>query len=168
MTDALTPYEPTDEERLAALDLYLDLLKPIADQLRVKVTKDMGDRRVEKVGAYLADGTKIGSVSRLDGNVTAKLKDPDAALAWCKKNYPDEVKAVLVIGPAFLKGLLDHAKKTVKPGGTVIDPKTGEELPFIEVVRGAPYVRVDNTDDGVEAMAELAGDFVKALEGGDR
>jgi hypothetical protein len=43
---------------------------------------------------------------------------------------------------------------------------TGEELPFIEVTQGNPYVMVTTTDDGVERIAALANGFVAMLESG--
>jgi hypothetical protein len=150
----------TDAERLAALETYLKVLDPIAKALRAQVTVDLGQRHVEKVGAYLPDGTKMASVGYSDGRTTVKVTDPDAALKWCEERYPDEIVTQKSINPAFLKKLTDAAK-AAKVG---LDPLTGEMLPFIEIVRGAPYVVVTTTAEGVDRMAGLANGFAAMLE----
>lgn len=152
----------TDAEKLAALGTYLKVLGEAEKGLRAAVTEDMGKRHVEKVGAYLPDGTKIASVSRLDGNRSVKVTDPAAALAWCTKRYPDEI--VQAINPAFLKKLLDVAG-SLPVGSKGLDPATGEELEFIEVRQGAPYVVVTTTEDGRDRMTALANGFTGMLEG---
>lgn len=154
----------TDAERLAALETYLKVLEPHARALRVKVTEDMGVRRVERVGAYLPDGVKLASVGYSGGRTTAKVTDPEAALKWCLERYPDEI--VKAINPSFLKALTDYAKRAGQVGDTGVDPRTGELLPFIEVVQGSPYITVTTTDEGVDRMATLAGGFVAMLEAG--
>lgn len=152
----------TDAEKLAALETYLKVLDPIAKALRAKVTADMGKSHVEKVGAYLPDGTKLASVAHSSGRKTARVTDEAAALAWCLKRYPDEVQTAQTIRPAFLKMILDLAKVD----GAGVDGKTGEVLPFIEVGDGKPYVTLTTTDEGVERMSTLAAGFAAMIEGG--
>lgn len=151
----------TDAEKLAALGTYLKVLGGTETSLRAAVTEDMGKRRVEKVGAYLPDGTKMASVSRSDGKKTAKLTDPAAALRWCIDRYPSEI--VQAINPAFLKKLMDVAG-SLPVGSKGLDPATGEELPFIEVQQGAAYVTVTTTEEGRDRMAALANGFTRMLE----
>lgn len=153
----------TDAEKLAAMETYLKPLTAIAKALRAKVTEDMGVRRVERVGAYLPDGTKMASVGYSNGRKTAKVTDPAAALRWCLHAYPDEI--VKAVNPAFLKALTDYAQKMCAVGEPGVDPRTGEILDFIEVVQGSPYVTVTTTDEGVQRMAALAGGFAAMLEG---
>lgn len=157
-------WEPTNAEKLAALDMYIKTLTAMASSLRHTVTIDMGTQHVEKVGAYLPDGTKIASVSRLEGNKSVKVSNEADLLAWCLKNYPDEVQTVTAqtVRPAFLKKLLDDSKS--QPVGPGLDTRTGQELPFIQVTRGDPFVRVDTTDEGVTAMGRLAYDFLDMIE----
>lgn len=165
LTDAevALPEGLTDAEKLSALQTYLAVLKPMEAALRARVTEDMGARHVERVGAYLPDGTKLAAVGYTPGRVTAKVTDPDAALRWCLRAYPDEI--VHAINPAFLKALTDYAKKVGKVGDEGVDPRTGEVLTFIEVVTGSPYVTVTTTDEGVDRMAGLASGFVAMIEG---
>lgn len=154
--------ELTDAEKLTALETYGKFIKTITDDLRVRVNEEMGRNKAERVAAYMPDGTKIGAVSRSSGRVTAKLTDPAAALRWCLDRYPGEI--VQAVNPAFLKKLLDVAG-SLPAGSRGLDPATGEELPFIEVQRGNPYVSVTSTKEGVEIMAALANGFTAALEG---
>lgn len=161
MTDPGTA-ELTDAEKLAALETYLKVLDPLAKALRVKVTTDLGERRVEKVGAYLPDGTKMASVSRSGGRRTAKVVDPRAALAWCLDRYPEEI--VKAINPAFLKKITDYAKEVGQVGEPGVDPITGEVLDFIEVQQGNPYVTITTTVEGFERMSALANGFTAMLE----
>jgi hypothetical protein len=151
----------TKAEKLAALETYLKVLDPMSKTLRTEVTKDMGDLHTEKVGAYLPDGTKMASVSRSDGKKSAKVVDSAAALAWCLKRYPDEI--VQAVNPAFLKKLTDIAG-SLPVGSKGLDPATGEELPFIEVQQGSPYVTVTTTAEGRDRMAALANGFAGMLE----
>jgi hypothetical protein len=165
MTDPNDPTPSlTDGEKLAALETYLKVLKPAADALRAKVTADMGKMHVERVGAFLPDGTKLAAVSHSDGRKSVKVTDEAAALAWAERNYPDEVQTVRIIRPAFLKKLLDVAG-SLPVGSAGLDTATGEVLPFITVSQGNPYVSVTTTDEGVERMAALANGFVAMIEG---
>lgn len=155
----------TNAERLAALGAYLKVLTEMEKKLRAEVTRDMGERHVEKVGAYLPDGTKLASVGRSGGRRTAKLVDEGAALFWCKLRYPEEVATIQVIRPAFLKKLMDVAG-SLPAESKGLDPATGEILDFIEVQQGNPYVTITMTDDGRDRMTTLANGFAGMLEAG--
>lgn len=163
MTDEIP--ELSDAEKLAALDTYIKVLTEMEKKLRAEVTDDFGKRRVEKIGAYLPDGTKLASVSRSGGRKTAKVTDDAAALAWCHERYPDEVVTVEMIRPAFLNVLLTVSKDEPE-GGPGVDPRTGEALTFIKVERGNPYVTVTMTDDGRDRMTALASGFAGMLGAG--
>ncbi len=168
MTDAPVTDEEklTNAEKLAAIETYMKTLKTISEALRHTVTIEMGTRHVERVGAFLPDGTKIAAVGYSDGRMSARVTDEAAALEWCLNRYPDEVQTVQIIRPAFLKMLIDIAKADdAKDGDKGVDPRTGEELPFIEVGRGKPYVTVTTTKDGVARMEALAYGFAGTLEG---
>lgn len=163
MTDETSPADLTDAEKLTALQTYLKALKPVEEQLRATVTADLGARRVERVGAYLPGGEKLGAVGYNPGNKTAKVIDQAAALRWCIERYPDEI--VKAINPAFLKAILDCSKSGAvgEPG---VDPVTGELLPFIEVQQGSPFVTVTTTREGVDRMTALAHGFAGMLGAG--
>jgi hypothetical protein len=152
----------TDAEKLAALGTYLKVLGGTERELRTTVTDDMGKRHVEKVGAYLPDGTKMASVARSDGKRTVKINE-DAALKWCAERHPDEVVTVQMVRPAFLKKLADIAG-SLPVGSKGLDSATGEELDFIEVVQGSPYVTVTTTKEGIARMEALAHGFTGMLE----
>jgi hypothetical protein len=152
----------TDAEQLAALDAYLKALKPVADRLRAKVTEEMGRNHDERKGAFLPDGTKMASITRSDGSRKVLL-DEAAALAWCKKQHPENVYTVESIRPAYLSLLLDVAG-SLPVGSKGVDPSTGEELPFIEVQQGSPYVTVTGTKEGKARMSALALGFAGMLE----
>ena len=154
----------TDVQRLAVLDIYLKLLKPIGERLRERVTKQMGDEDQERVAARLPGGPKIASIGYSDGRTTVTLTDGEAALAWCLKKYPSEVVTIQAIRPAFLKKLLDAAKDQ-SPGNHGYDPETGEELPFIDVGHGSPFVTVTTTPEGIAQISGLVDGFSKMLEG---
>lgn len=153
----------TDAEKLAAIETYQKALKPLGEALRARVTEDMGVRRVERVGAFLPDGTKLAAVGYSGGRKTARVNDTAAALAWCLKQHPEEI--VEAINPAFLKVLLDVSRAKGEVGEHGVDPHTGEELPFIDIVQGNPYVSVTTTKEGVERMQRLALGFAAMLEG---
>jgi hypothetical protein len=154
------PAELTDAEKLTALETYIKTLKGMADELRLSVTDDLGKRHVERVGAFLPDGTKLGSVTYKAGTKTAKVTDPAAAMAWCLRAHPDEI--VKAINPAFLKRILDLAK-TGAVGEHGYDPTSGEELPFITVVKGDPGIMVTKTPEGTARMEALAHGFARIL-----
>lgn len=152
----------TDAEKLTALQAYMKALKPIEEQLRAAVTADMEARSVERVGAFLPTGEKLGTVGYRQGNKTARVINPSAALAWCQKEYPEAI--VQAVSPAFLKKLTDHAAAVGEVGEPGVDPDTGRVLDFIEVQRGAPGVTVTPTKDGVARMTQLATGFAGMLE----
>jgi len=154
---------PTDAEVLVALDLYTKALSPTNIALRARCTEDFAKRHVEKVGAYLPDGTKIGAVAYRKGAKTARITDEQAALAWAIKEHPEQV--MQAVRPAFLSMLLDVAKKEVEVGGHGFDPATGQELDWIEVVEGAPGVTVTSTPEGKARMAALANGFGRMIGG---
>jgi hypothetical protein len=161
------PQELTDKQKLVALETYAKFIKAITDGLRIQVTKQMGQDDEERVGAKMPDGTKIGGITYSEGRRTAKVTDEDAALAWCERVHPSEVQTVKVIRPAYLKMLLDLAKADDAPAGAHgVDPATGEELAFIEVVQGAPFVSVTSTKEGTSRMAALAMGFPQHMLGG--
>jgi len=160
------PQELTDKQKLVALETYAKFIKSITDGLRVRVTEQMGKDDEERVGAKLPDGTKLGAITYSEGRRSAKVTDEDAALAWCELVHPDEVQTVKVIRPAYLKMLLDLAKADDAPAGSHgVDPTTGEELDFIEVVQGLPFISVTSTKDGTERMAALAMGFPQHMLG---
>lgn len=154
---------PTDAEKLAALGTYVKVLSSAEKALRASVADDMGRRHVEKVGAFLPDGTKMASVTRTDGRTTAKVTNPAHALLWCTKHYPEEI--VKAINPAFLKKILDYSNQVGSVGDKGVDPLTGEELSFIEVSQGSAYVTITTTEEGVARMTALAQGFAGMLEG---
>lgn len=164
ITGAPAPGGLTNAEQLVALQSYLKALKPQEEALRAAVADDMRTARAERVGAYMPDGTKIGAVGYSAGNITAKVTDEGAAVAWAMRKYPDEI--VSAVRSSFLKMLTEHAKKACEAGEKGVDPYDGEELPFIEVTRGAAFVTATPTKDGVARMTELAYGFAGMLEAG--
>lgn len=163
MTDTTPGHELTDAEKVIALETYVKTLKGISDGLRAALPAALAASHVERVGAYLPDGTKLGAVTLKKGAKTVKVTDPAAALAWCLRNYPDEI--VKAINPAFLKKILDWNKRG-EVGCHGVDPATGEELPFITIEQGEPGIMVTKTDEGVARMEALARGFTRALEAG--
>lgn len=158
---AIPSRERTDVERLTAIDAYIKILKTHADELRTKVEKQMGASNDERKGAFLADGTRLGAVTRSDGNKTTIITSEPDFLAWVKSKHPEEI--VQAVNPAYRAMLLADAKKGAvgEPGH---DPYDGELLDFIQVVRGAAYVTVTTTPEGKARMAALASGFAGMLE----
>lgn len=158
------PQELTDKQKLVALETYIKFIKSIADGLRVRVTEQMGNDDEERVGAWLPDRTKLGAVTYSEGRRSVKLTDEDGALAWCERAHPEQVQTITIIRPAYRKKLLDVAG-SLPVGSKGVDPATGEELPFIEVQQGLPFITVTSTKDGTERMAALAMGFPQHMLG---
>jgi hypothetical protein len=152
----------TDAEKLTALQTYMKALKPLEEALRAAVAADLKVRKVEKVGAYLPDGEKLGAVGLNPGRKTATVTDSGAALRWALAHRPEAV--VQTVAPAFLKALTDYAAKVGEPGEPGVDPETGEVLDFIEVRQGNPFVTVTTTKEGIARMTQLAHGFAGMLE----
>lgn len=158
--------ELTDKQKLVALETYAKFIKTITDDLREKVTAEMKANDDERSGARMPDGTKIGAITYSEGRRTAKVTDEAAALAWCERVHPSEVQTIKIIRPAYLKMLLDLAKADDAPAGAHgVDPETGEELDFIEVQQGNPYISVTSTAEGLARMSALASGFPRMLGG---
>lgn len=161
LTDGLT-----DAEKLTALQSYMKALDPMEKALRASVVADMRSRRVERVGAYLPGGDKIGTVGFNAGRKSAGVIDHAAALRWALDKYPDEI--VKAVNPAFLKALTDHAAKVGEVGEPGVDPTDGEMLDFIQVKQGNAYVTVTPTKEGIARMNMLAYGFAGMLEDAQR
>lgn len=141
---------------LVQLEIELKAMQARKEQLRADIYAAMKAGRIEKVGGYVGE-KKLATVSLHPGNVTAKLIDERAAIEWIGRNHPGELDDVVVINPAYQRKLLEHAKATGRPGEFGTDPDDKEiGLPFIEVQRGAPYVKVEYTDDGQEHIEAAA------------
>lgn len=149
--------ELTSVQQLVALDAYTKALGPHVAALRSKVLTEMEEADDERKGAKLPDGTKIGAVSYRKGSVTASVTDPQAALAWCLKEHPEQI--MQAIRPAFLAKLLDIAKKD----GYGWDPATGQALDWIEVGKGNPGVTVTTTPEGKAFAASLVNGFAAGM-----
>lgn len=155
--------ELTNAEKLTALLSYMKALKPMEAHLRAATAADMLAHKSERVSAYMPDGLKIGAVGYNPGNKSASVVDQAAALAWALAKYPEEI--VKAVNPAFLKALTDYAAATGAVGEPGVDPRDGEMLPFITVSKGAAFVTVTPTKEGVARMTALAHGFAGMLEG---
>lgn len=153
----------TLEEELVFLDLTMKALNVRAKAIREQLPASMSARKVEVVSAY-ADATKVARVRLVEGNVTAQVIDPEAAVQWCATRYPGEVEEVVSIMPAFLRKILEYSKAHGRPGDGGIDPGSGESLDFIRIVRGEPYVKVEPTDAAAAQMEALTAYAAKATE----
>lgn len=150
----------TAEEELAGLDLVIKALQARAKVLRERLPAEMAKRKVEVVAAYDDAGTtKLARVRYVAGNTTATVTDEDAFVRWCGARYPGELEEIVRVTEGFAKKLLMYSQKVGKPGDKGVDPATGEPLDFIEVQRGAPYVKVESTEEG-QGLAEA---FVKRV-----
>lgn len=108
------------------------------------------------------DGTKLGTVSKSEGRVAAKVVDEAALLAWVKANRPDQLRQV--VEDAYVKALL----KSAVENGDAVDVETGEIIPGIEVMQGSPFVSARPTPEAKARMKDLlAGSPLLELAGGE-
>jgi hypothetical protein len=96
------------------------------DELEPRLAADEG------IAAELPDGTRIGTVKRSKPRRAPTVTDEAALLAWVAEHRPDEI--VRSVNPAFV----DACKAQIRRHGHAFDPDTGEIIPGIEMLDGAP------------------------------
>lgn len=155
-------HQPDPATVLVALQAYAKLLKGEIEELRAAIQSGMAARRprVERVGAFLDDDTRLGTISYTSGAMKAVVTDMQAAVAWCRRVHPDEIVG---INPAFLKAILDFSVVGAKEGDPGADPRTGEMLPWVKVQRGTAYITVTTTPEADTLAAEILGRFPREL-----
>ena len=86
----------------------------------------------EAIAAELPDGTRIGTVKRSKAKQSPTVTDAAAVLAWVKEHRPEEL--VESVNPAFV----EYLKGQVRQHGAAVYEATGEIVPGVEMVNGAP------------------------------
>lgn len=125
----------TREERLLAGRMVFT--KVIQDDVKAAFndTRDRVEPLIDADGgiaAELPDGTRIGSVKRSKPRRTPQVTDPAALLAWVREHRPEEL--VERVSPAFESYLKDQCRTH----GAAVYAATGEIVPGVEMVEGAP------------------------------
>lgn len=116
---------------------------------RVLAGNNVGDRKT----AVLPDGTKLGSAN-VKQNVSVKVEDESAFLAWVKATHPSEV--VETVRDSFRAKVLKEAKESGE-----LPPGTGPEV-------GDPYVSylgVKGADEIVAARWRELSSGLLGIEG---
>jgi len=143
-----------EEAALKSLaDAITDRLKDVKAQMQDALTTTGASR----VDATLPDGTKVATISMTSPKPAAVVTDPDAFLAWVRKNSPNNVTTRIVaeVRPAYTTALL--AEMTAAGVAEVADRETGvvEDVPGVEIraTRSRTH-SVRPVDGGREAIAE--------------
>lgn len=138
---------------IAGLAVQAVALKVLADKVterqatvkaELQAALTIGDRKT----AALADGTVVGSVTYAKGSNTAKVVDVHAFTEWVLANYPDEV--VPLVRDSFKAVLL----KGPQVDGQVIDDRTGEVVPGVEVSTSNAYIQTKPNADAIPALVQ--------------
>lgn len=95
------------------------------------------------------DGDDYGTVTYAQGKTAASVTDPAVFAAWVADRYPEAI--VTTVDEAWRARLLAACTRSGEP----VDPATGEEIPGVDVRRGAPYVSIRATDTAKDRMAEV-------------
>ena len=134
-------------------DAITDRLKNVKAQMQDALTTTGASR----VDATLPDGTKVATISMTSPKPAAVVTDPDAFLAWVRKNSPANVTTRIVaeVRPAYTTALL--AEMTAAGVAEVADRDTGvvEDVPGVEIraTRSRTH-SVRPVDGGRQAIAE--------------
>ncbi len=146
--------------RVAALKALYDRVRDAYNAARAEASDTLqpGDR----LRATLADGADIGTVSVVEGRITAKVTDPDALLKWVQVNAPGEVETVQRVRESYVGALLARCENV---DGAAMHAKTGELLPGVAFTVGDTYARVTQTHDQQAAFVDAynAGQLVVPL-----
>lgn len=119
--------------RAAALHWFAEEVKKQVGATRAVLTPRVAPG--ERIGAYLPDGTVIGSVTIGLPATSVVVTDERALLAWVKANKPTEI--VQSVNSAFIEFL----KTQVRKHGYAFDVTSGEIIPGIELREGSPSYR---------------------------
>lgn len=128
-----------DAARLVVAKVVADRLKKYQDELRRRVEPHLVPG--ERVKAVLPGGLPAGNVQLTEEGTRVRI-DHREVLQWVKEHRPEEIQEH--VNEAYLHHLTDLAKKH----GHAFDKETGEEIPGIERLPGAPSFRVTPSADG--------------------
>lgn len=147
------------EDELAFLDTMIKTMSDRARALREIMPGRMG-RAIQSEG-YWPDGTRIATITRYVGDLTAVVVDESGLLKWCAEKHPEQITQS--VQPKFKDLLLTASKKDADIGDPGVDPTTGEVLTFIEVRRGSPYVKLSATNLSRERAETAVNELVAGL-----
>lgn len=132
------------------------VLKTLADEVGAAMTggkasllKVMQDERIEKLGAYLPDGTKVASLPVVGGEDAPRVTDPAAFEAWVKANHPDQTE--VIVRPGYTEAVL----KAAKLAGRALDRQTGDVIPGITFEPTTAYVKVDFATGDIDGREHI-------------
>lgn len=150
------------ETKLVMLKELQTRMKKVEAEIKAEWSEDAipGDR---KTAAVKVDGKplKLGSVTYTNGRSGHKVTNQGEFIAWVEENYPDLIERVPTVPEWFAKNICDN-------GG--FDVETGEEVPGVALVEGAPFasVRPDKAaGENIESLlrsGELSWNEVLELE----
>lgn len=126
-------------ERVAVLATLADKVKATLSEARQEQAKLLLELGASQVRVTLNDGTKIATVSLVDGRASARVADEPDFIAWVSANHPEhieQVPATVRVNPAYRDQLLSDACGT----GQAVDLETGQLVAGIGVTVGQPYV----------------------------
>lgn len=148
--------------RAIAARLLEDAVKAEGKAAKLAIADAFAETGADRVRVTDDDGTDLGTVSRSRGRATAKVTDPDAFTAWVAAAHPEAI--VTTVDPDWTARLL----LSCKVSGDPVDPATGEVVPGVDLVEGAPSISARPTNAARDRMAALlAGTDLLGLTGGD-
>lgn len=148
--------------RVATLKALYDKVKAAYNQARADAIGELGPG--DRLRARLDDGSVIGTVTVVEGRITAKVTDPAALLEWVRVNAPDEVETVERVRESYVGALLSRCENV---DGAAMHAKTGELLPGVAFSTGEDYARVSQTADQLAAFETAWGTGRLPILGGD-
>lgn len=117
-----------------------------------------GDRKAAQLG-----NERLGYVVMTTGSTRFKVTNDDVFTQWVAEHHPEEL--VQAVRSSYRNKVLDDAKRF----GQAVDVHSGELIPGVDVVQGAPYVTVKLAEDAGDIIAanwEQARSHVPELPGG--
>lgn len=135
---------------LAVVTTIADAASERKDQLRAQLLHQLNEVGADAVRAEL-DGERIARTSLIAPVAKVSVANDQEFTEWVANNYPTEVITTTTVRSAFKEHFL---KKLIINGEDIIDPDTGEAVPYLTARQGAPYVSTKFESDGRAKILE--------------
>lgn len=102
----------------------------------------------QKIASHDGD---VGSIVLAAAAVDVEVNNHAAMVEWLQERHPGEISIRPTIQPAYLRRLVDIAKKT----GVAVDPETGEVIEWLTVTVRERTLRATPTSDAKRRVKDL-------------
>lgn len=145
---------------LAVVTTIADAAKERKDQLRHQLLDELNNAGADAVRAEI-DGKRVARTSLITPQEKIAPSDEEQFTQWVANNYPTEVETITTVRPVFREIFLKRLKVI---NDQIIDPLTGEVVPYVKATPGNAYVSTRFEPEGRAEILEALRNQTIALD----